>query len=141
MPDYLAVAQKGVRITEDAGDEEAIFELGPLEVRALTATETLTDDDMGRLITNTGAAGAASARPITLPAPGASGGKPLQFADVGPGMRLVAPATKTIRVGNKVTIAAGYIESQYACMFEIWSIDANTFMVKGDAAAFEVETS
>jgi len=140
MPDYLAVAQKGVRITEDAGDEEAIFELGALEVRALTATETLDDDDMGRLITNTGAAGAASARPITLPAPG-TGGKPLQFADVGPLMRVVSPATKTIRVGNKVSIAGGYIETIKPCMFKVWSIDANTFMVEGDEFAFDVETS
>lgn len=140
MPDYQAIAQKGVRITEDAIDEEAVFELGALAVRALTATETLTDDDMGTLITNTGAAGAASARPITLPAPG-TGGKPLQFADVGPLMRIVAPATKTIRVGNKVSKAAGYIETVFPCMFEVWSIDANTFMVKGDPNAFEVEES
>jgi len=140
MPDYQAIAQKGIRVTEDAIDEEAIFELGAHALRALTATETLTDDDMGTLITNTGAAGAASGRIITLPAPG-TGGKPLQFADVGPGMRIAAPATKTIICGNKVTIAGGYIETQFACMFEIWSVSANAFMVKGNPDAFDVETS
>lgn len=140
MPDYQAIAQKGIRVTEDAIDEEAIFEQGPFGVHASTATETLTDDHIGMIVSNSGAAGAASSRPITLPAPG-TGGKPLQFADVGPGLNIVAPATKTIRVGNKVSIAGGYIETVYPCMFKIWSIDANTFMVEGDPDAFDVETS
>jgi hypothetical protein len=139
MPDYQLIAENGVALEEDVGAEEAILREGARTVRDLTATDTLMDSDYFKLITNSGAAGAASSRPLTLPAPAV--GKCIRFADVSLGLRLIAPATKTIIVGNKVTKAAGYIETVTPCIFELWCLDANTFMVKGDASLFDVEIS
>jgi len=140
MPDFQLIAENGCALEEDAINEQVIVREGARAVFELTAADVLDDEHIGQLITNTGAAGAASARAITLPDPGA-GGRVIRFADVGPGIRIVAPSAKYIRLGGTLSVAAGYIETAYPLLFELWSVDADTWMVRGPSDAFEIENS
>jgi len=80
------------------------------DVRAKTSTTANLDFLSGAVITNEGATGAASGRIVTMN--GAAAGKTYTFViqDVD-GQRIAAATGDTIRVIDKVTAAAGYIES------------------------------
>jgi len=141
MPDYLAVARNGVKLTEDGGASQAIFEEGPLTVVAVTAPLVLTTADHGKLCTNEGGVGAASTRAITLPA--CYAGACQRFYDQsGLGIRPVAGAGDTIRIGNSVSKAAGYVESSGIGQFlTLRGINATEWVAEQETSLWTVEES
>lgn len=95
-----------------------------LTVEAFTASDTLTADETSLVCTNEDAVGAADARPITLPT--ASAGLNFRFVDVnGNGLRIISAAGDTIRIGDQVSIAGGYIESTIeGCRLDLICVNA-----------------
>ena len=95
-----------------------------LTVEAFTTADTLAADESALIGTNEGAVGVASGRAITLPA--AIEGLNFRFVDVnGNGIRIICAAGDTIRIGDQVSIAGGYIESTLqGCRLDLVCVNA-----------------
>lgn len=108
-------------------------------VDAVTASKTLTEADCGRLQTNEGASGAASGRAFTLPS--AAAGLHFAFYDQdGDGIRIVAAAGDTIRIGSLVTKVAGYVEiAQAGAMLKLRAINATEWIADETVNPWTVE--
>lgn len=143
MPNYTAVGRNGVTVTKDVGLAEVWFEQGSQTVEAHTegvgAPKVLNaTTDVGKVLTNEGAAAKTY---ITLPT--AVAGLWYQFfiQNVN-GMRVMASAGDTIRVGNTASIAAGYIESTAigAALFLV-AINATEWVAMPADLNWQVQTS
>ena len=108
---------------------------------AVTAPATLTTASHAKIHTNEGGAGAASTRALTLPPCAAGLCIPL-YDQSGLGIRAVADAGDTIRVGVQVSKAAGYIESTAKGQFlKLWGINATEWVAEPTADVWTVEIS
>lgn len=141
-PEYVLEGRKGYKVTEDAVAEKAYVEPGNHTFEAHTegagSPHVLTADDVGVILTNTGAVALAY---HNLPA-AVAGAHYHAYVDVAAGMRFVAHGTDTIRNGGTISIAGGYVESvTVGSWLELVCIDAGRWIARPEAPDWAVETS
>lgn len=81
------------------------------QILELTATTTLTREQSGAIITDSGAAGAPETRPVYLP----YAEPPIEFtfhSISGNGLRIIPRSGQTIRLGSQVGKSGGYLQAQ-----------------------------
>ena len=96
----LASPGNGVNPREDIAGGKTYFDFSPVTIVPAVGPIVLAAADCGKLITNAGAVGAASARAVTLPPIPATGSIWFRFYDsTGLGLQINADGIHTIRVG------------------------------------------
>ena len=139
-PDYVFAARNGSKLKEDAGAETVYIEAGPHTVEPHTevvgAPHVLDADDVGKVLTNTGAAAMAF---HTLPA-AVLGAHYHAYVAVAVGIRLKASGADTIRNGSLESAAGGFIQSTtVGSWLDLVCVVANKWAARPEANDWEVE--
>ncbi len=112
----LASPGSGVNPREDIAGGKTYFDFSPVTIVPAVGPVNVLAGDCGKVFTNAGGAGAASARALTLPSIPATGSLWFHFHDEsGLGIEVIAQGTNFIRMGpgpSNITVTGGNIQSQ-----------------------------
>ena len=134
-----AAAKRAVEVTQ--GETHLLAVYAQVAVEAITATDALTAAESRKVVTNEGATGAASGRPVTLP-PAAAGLVVTLYSQGADLIRAVAAAGDTVRVGGAATKVAGYVESTaVGDALQLVAINATEWVAVAVVGAWTVEVS